>query len=72
MEDTFTALRNKPCKETVQAFVENTVQIVKTQGCEGCAPKITEGMCDFVDLFARKVENAVSQVSCTLGFYDRS
>ena len=64
IEETFTALRDKPCKETVQACAEKTVQAVKAKNCEACSPKISEGMRDFLDLFTRKIEETVSQVSC--------
>ena len=64
MEETFIALRDKPCKETVQASAEKTVQTVKARNCQACSPKITEGMRDFLDLFTRKIEETVSQVSC--------
>ena len=64
MEETFMALRDKPCKETVKVFGEKTVQTVKARGCS-CSARVTEGMRDFVDLFARKVEETVSQVSST-------
>ena len=63
MEEVFTVLRDKPCKLTVQACAEKTVQAVKAQNCQACSPKITEGMRDFVDLFVRKIEEVVSQVS---------
>ena len=80
MEETFTALRDKPCKETVQAAAEQTVQSVKERDCSVCTPQVTEGMRDFLDLFTRKVDEAVSQVSYTTienhhrsdGFLDRS
>jgi hypothetical protein len=64
MEGTFLALRDKPCKETVQASAQRTAQTVKARNCEACSPKITEGMRDFLDLFTRKIEETVSQVSC--------
>ena len=64
MEETFLALRDKPCKETVQALAEKTVQTVKARNCQTCSPKVTEGMRDFLDLFTRKIEETVSQVSC--------
>ena len=64
MEETFLALRDRPCKETVQASAEKTVQTVKAQNCPACSPKITEGMRDFLDLFTRKIEETVLQVSC--------
>ena len=65
MEETFTALRDKPCKETMKASGENTIQTVKAQNCQSCSPKVTEGMRDFVDLFTRKIEETVSQVRHT-------
>ena len=66
MEETFAALREKPCKATVQASAEKTVQIVKAQKCKICSSHITESMRSFVDLFARKIEETVSEVSHTL------
>ena len=63
MDETFIALRDKPCKATVQALLEKTVQNVKAGGCQGCAPKIADGMRDLLDLFARKIEETVSQVN---------
>ena len=68
MEETFTALRDKPCKETVKVSAEKTEQTVKARGCQTCSPKITGGMRDFVDLFTRKIEETVSQVS-RIGHY---
>ena len=65
MEETFTTLRDKPCTETVKASAEKTVQTVKARNCPACSPKVTEGMRDFVDLFTRKIEETVSQVSYT-------
>ena len=64
VEETFTALRDKPCRATVQASAERTVQAVKAKNCQACSPKVTEGMRDFLDLFTRKIEETVSQVSC--------
>ena len=66
MEETFTALRDEPCKETLQTTAEKTVQAVKSRDCQACSPRISEGMRDFVDFFAMKIEEAVSQVSSTL------
>ena len=66
MEETFAALRDKPCKATMQASAEIAVQAVKARECRACSLRVTEGMRDFVDLFTRKIEETVSQVSCTL------
>ncbi|KAF8553564.1 hypothetical protein OG21DRAFT_1510006 [Imleria badia] len=68
MEETFTALRDKPCKETVKASAEETVQTVKARNCHVCSTKITEGMRDFVDLLTRKIEETVSQIELELDF----
>ncbi|KAF8557936.1 hypothetical protein OG21DRAFT_1481931 [Imleria badia] len=68
MVETFAALRDKPCKETVQASAEKTVQNVKGRNCRVCAPQVTEGMRDFLDLFTRKIEEAVSQIELELDF----
>ncbi|KAF8545707.1 hypothetical protein OG21DRAFT_1518546 [Imleria badia] len=68
MEETFTALRDKPCKEPAKASAEKTVQTVKGRNCQVCSPKITEGMRDFVDLFTRKIEETVSQFEFELNF----
>ena len=66
MEETFAALRDKPCKETVKACAEKTVQTVKSRDCQACSPKITEGMREFLEFFTRKIEETVSQVSRTV------
>ena len=65
MEETFTALRDKPSKKTVQASAEKAVQSVKARNCQACSPRVTEGMRDFVELFERKVDETVSQVRTT-------
>ena len=66
MEETFTALQDKPCKETVKVSAEKTEQTVKARNCQACSTKITEGMRDFVDLFTRKTEETVSQARFSL------
>ncbi|KAF8555643.1 hypothetical protein OG21DRAFT_1483690 [Imleria badia] len=68
MEETFTALRDKPCKETVQASAEMAVQRVKARNCQACNLKITGGMRDLVDLIARKTDETVTQVELKLSF----
>ncbi|KAF8420911.1 hypothetical protein L210DRAFT_3654707 [Boletus edulis BED1] len=68
MEETFTALRDRPCKETVKATADKTVQTVKARNCQACSPKITEGMRDFVDLFSSKIDETVSQIELELSF----
>ncbi|KAF9240590.1 hypothetical protein BU15DRAFT_73820 [Melanogaster broomeanus] len=68
MEKTFLALRDKPCEATIQACAEETVQSVRARNCTACSPRIVEGMRDFSALFARKVEEAVSQVELELQF----
>ena len=65
MEECFMALWDKPCQATIQAAVEKAVQAVKVRNYQTCSPMVTEGMSDFSNLFVRKVEQAVSQVSCT-------
>ena len=62
MEETFTALQDRPCGSTVKTCAEKTVQSVKAQNCQACPPRVTEGMRDFVDLFVRKIEETISQV----------
>ena len=66
MEEVFTALRDKPCKEAMRAIAEKTVQTVKARNCPVCSPRITEGMRDFLEMFGRKIEERVSQVSSAL------
>ncbi|KAF8141478.1 hypothetical protein EV363DRAFT_19202 [Boletus edulis] len=68
IEETFTALRDKPCKDTVKATADKTVQTVKARNCQACSPKITEGMRDFVDLFSSKIDETVSQIELELSF----
>ncbi|KAF8553550.1 hypothetical protein OG21DRAFT_1497599 [Imleria badia] len=68
MEETFTALQDKPCRETVKASAEKTVQTVKARDCQACSPKVSEGMRDFLELFAGKIEETVSQIEVELSF----
>ncbi|KAF9229915.1 hypothetical protein BU15DRAFT_84324 [Melanogaster broomeanus] len=68
MEKTFLALRDRPCEATILACAEETVQNVRARNCVACAPHIAEGMRDFSALFARKVEEVVSQVELELLF----
>ena len=65
MEETFTALQDKPCEKTVQTSAEKTVQAVKARNCQACSSKVTEGIRDFVELFTKKINEAVSQVRAT-------
>ena len=64
MEETFTGLQDRPCKETVKTSAEKTVQTVRARNCQACSPNIAEGMRDFVDFFTGKIEELVSKVSC--------
>ena len=66
MEETFTALQDKPCEKTVRTSAEKTVQTIRARNCQACSPKVTEGMRDFVELFTKKIDEATSQVSTTL------
>ncbi|KAF9224059.1 hypothetical protein BS17DRAFT_780409 [Gyrodon lividus] len=68
MEETFLALRDRPCGVTIEACAEKTVQAVKARNCAACSPKISKGMRDFSALFTRKVQEAVSQVELELKF----
>ena len=63
MEETFTTLRDKPCLESVKSSAEKAVQTVKARNCQACSPMVAEGMREFVDCFARKIDETVSQVS---------
>jgi hypothetical protein len=47
MEETFLALRDRPCEATIQASAEKTVQTVKALNCQTCSVKVAEGMRDF-------------------------
>ena len=66
MEETFIELRDKPSKETVKAVSERTVQSVKARGCSMCSPRITEGMREFLEVFAQQIEEKGSQVTSTV------
>ncbi|KAF8125080.1 hypothetical protein EV363DRAFT_1226096 [Boletus edulis] len=68
MEETFKELRDKPCKATVQAAAEKTVQSVKALNCQACSATVTEGMRDLSDLFVKKVDEAVSRIELELNF----
>ena len=63
MEETFVALRDKPCAATVESFVEKTVQRVTRLGCSTCSGLVPEGMRGFSRLLVKKVDEVVSRVS---------
>ncbi|KAH0836774.1 hypothetical protein J3R83DRAFT_8523 [Lanmaoa asiatica] len=65
MKEMFMALGEKPCQATVASLAAKTVQSVKDRNCPACSANVTEGMRDFSDLLARKVEEVVSRVSWT-------
>ncbi|KIJ65515.1 hypothetical protein HYDPIDRAFT_27516 [Hydnomerulius pinastri MD-312] len=68
MEGTFLVLRDKPCGATIEAAAEEVVKAVRTRGCQVCSPGVVEGMREFSAVFARKVEEVVSQVELELKF----
>jgi len=68
MEETFLALRDKPCGATILASAEKTVQYVKGLNCEACSPKVAAGMREFSALFVRKAEEEISKVTLELKF----
>ena len=63
MDEAFALLRRKPCKETIQASAEKTVRELKFSNCPVCSPRIYECMHEFSELFSKKVEETVSNVS---------
>ncbi|KAF9233461.1 hypothetical protein BU15DRAFT_80070 [Melanogaster broomeanus] len=67
MEKTFLVLRDKPCEATIQTCTEQTVQSVRARNCS-CSPRVAESMREFSALFARTVEEVVSQVQLELKF----
>ena len=64
MVETFAALRDNPCRATVESFAAKTVQNVTAQSCLTCSDNISEYMRDSSELLTAKVEEAVSKVRC--------
>lgn len=62
MKEVFLELQEKPCGATVTSLAEKTVQTVKARNCPTCSASITEGMRNFSDLLAKKVEEVVSRI----------
>ena len=65
MNDTFTALRDRPCAQTVEKGAEDATQKFRRAHthCTRCPPVISDGMQNFVKLFKNKVEKAIAKVS---------
>ena len=63
MKEVFLELREKPCGATVASLAAKTMQSVQDRNCPTCSANITEGMRNFSDLLAKKVEKVVSRVS---------
>ncbi|KAI6149582.1 hypothetical protein BKA82DRAFT_871000 [Pisolithus tinctorius] len=68
MEATFRTLKEKPCARTVHKSVEKTIGEVRRRNCQSCTPDIATVMNQFADLFARKVEELVSEVELHLTY----
>ena len=66
MTETFAALRDNPCRETVESFAPRTVQTVRAQNCPICSVNISDYMRVISGLFTAKVEEVVSKVRCVI------
>lgn len=62
MDETFEALRDKPCKTTIDSFPEKTVKRVRNEKCQTCSINISEGMREFSELLTKKIEEVISKV----------
>ncbi|KAI6097665.1 hypothetical protein EDD16DRAFT_594499 [Pisolithus croceorrhizus] len=62
METTFQTLREEPCAQTVYDSVEQTIEKVRELKCRSCTPNVATVMHQFGDLFAKKVEEVISEV----------
>lgn len=62
MEATFQALREEPCAQTVYNSVEETIEKVRRLDCRSCTPNVATVMHQFAELFAKKVEEVISEV----------
>ncbi|KAI6112981.1 hypothetical protein F5141DRAFT_1110814 [Pisolithus sp. B1] len=68
MESTFQTLKEKPCAQTVHEAAERTIEEVRRRNCSSCSPNIATAMKPFADLFAKKVEDLVSEVDLHLTY----
>ncbi|KAI6116802.1 hypothetical protein EDD16DRAFT_1045050 [Pisolithus croceorrhizus] len=68
METTFQTLKEKPCGQTVYEAVEGTIEEVRRRDCSYCSADIATVMKPFADLFAKKVEDLVSEVDLHLTY----
>ncbi|KAI6097666.1 hypothetical protein EDD16DRAFT_594554 [Pisolithus croceorrhizus] len=68
MEATFQTLKEKPCAQTVHEAVERTIEEVRRRNCTTCSPSIATVLKQFGDLFAKKVEDLVSEVDLHLTY----
>jgi hypothetical protein len=62
MNETFEALQDKPCKATIDSWVEKTVKKVRNENCQVCSANISEGVRVFCELLTKKIEEVVSKV----------
>ncbi|KAL4072826.1 hypothetical protein V8B97DRAFT_260338 [Scleroderma yunnanense] len=68
MDATFQALKDKPCAHTIHEMIEKTIQEIRRRSCQSCSSNIASVMCEFADLFAKKVEELVSEVELPLRY----
>lgn len=62
IEGTFQTLREEPCAQTVYDSVEMAIEGVRRRNCRSCTPNVATVMHQFADLFAKKVEEVISEV----------
>ncbi|KAG1795090.1 uncharacterized protein HD556DRAFT_1365996 [Suillus plorans] len=65
MQEVYELLQDSPSGDTVRTAADRTIQKVRSANCAACSGRVKEGMTEFSNLLALKVEEAVAPV-CTL------
>lgn len=68
MVATFEALKDKPCADTIHKMIEKTVEEVRRRNCSTCCSNVAIAMPEFTTLFAKHVDELVSEVELPLRY----
>ncbi|KAG1725763.1 hypothetical protein EDB19DRAFT_1643905 [Suillus lakei] len=72
MQEVFELLMDSPSGDTVRTAADRTVEKVRAAGCTVCSGKVKEGMAEFSNLLAQRVEEVVASVCIYLALYHGS
>ncbi|KAG2046475.1 hypothetical protein BDR06DRAFT_1025510 [Suillus hirtellus] len=68
MQEVYELLQDSPSGDTVRTAADSTIQKVRSANCAACSGRVKEGMTEFSNLLALKVEEAVAPIELEMDF----